>query len=68
MIGRIVDEKNGELVNLSEDGNSIRFRYRDAQSEIHSEEDSNLTLYKLQQEYYSGRRLHPGDPWEGDRR
>ncbi len=68
MIGRIVDEKNGELVNLSDDGNNIRFRYRDAQGKIHSEEYSNLTLYKLQQEYYSGRRLHPGDLWKGDRR
>lgn len=68
MIGRIVDEKNGELVNLTDDGNSVTFRYRDTQGEIHSEEYSNLTLYKLQQEYYSGRRLHPGDPWQVSRR
>ena len=68
MIGRIMDEKNGELVHLSQDGNSVTFRYRDTQGEIHSEEYSNLTLYKLQQEYYSGRRFHPGDPWQGTRR
>jgi len=63
MIGRILDEKNGELVKLSLEGNSVMLRYRDTHGEIQSEEYSNLTLYKLQQEYYSGRCFHPGDPW-----
>ncbi len=63
MIGRILDEKNGDLVKLSQEGNSIVLRYRDSQGEIQSEEYSHLTLYKLQQEYYSGRRFHPADPW-----
>jgi hypothetical protein len=64
MIGRIVDEKNGALVNLSQDANSVTFQYRDTQGEIHSEEYSTLTLYKLQQQYYSGRCFQPKDAWQ----
>jgi hypothetical protein len=68
MIGRILDEKNGVLINLSQDGSTITFKYRDTRGEIHSEEYSNLTLYKLQQHYYSGRCYQPEDPWQDVRR
>jgi hypothetical protein len=62
MIGRIVDEKNAELVKLCHDTNSVTFQYRDRQGEIHSEEYSTLTLHKLQQQYDSGRCFRPQDP------
>jgi hypothetical protein len=68
MIGRILDEKNGELLTLSQNDNSIMFQYQDKQGEIHSEEYSTLTLYKLQQHYYSGRCYQPEDAWQAVRR
>ena len=68
MIGRILDEKNGLLLNLSHDERTITLRYCDSQGEILSVDYSNLTLYKLQQQYYSGRCYQPGDAWQGVRR
>jgi hypothetical protein len=62
MIGRIVDEKNAQLVNLCQDMNTITLQYRDAQDQLHQEEYSTLTLYKLQQQYYSGRCFKPKHP------
>jgi hypothetical protein len=62
MIGRIVDEKNARLENLCHDMNAITLAYRDAQDRIHQEEYSILTLYKLQQHYYSGRCFKPKPP------
>ena len=67
MIGRILDEKNGQLLTLSHNGNSVTFKYRDTQGEIHSEAYSTLTLYKLQHQYYSGRCFQPEDPWQTER-
>lgn len=55
IVGRIVDEKNAELVHLCQERNTITVQYRDPQDEFHQEEYSTLTLYKLQQQYYSGR-------------
>ena len=62
IIGRIVDQKNGQLVHLCQERNTITLQYRDAQDEIHQEEYSTLTLYKLQQQYYSGRWYKPKQP------
>jgi hypothetical protein len=59
MIGRIVDEKNGHLVSLCQNMNTITVQYRDAQDQVQQEEYSILTLYKLQQQYYSGRCFKP---------
>jgi hypothetical protein len=59
MIGRIVDEKNAHLVNLCQNMNTIILQYRDAEDEVRREEYSILTLYKLQQQYYSGRCFKP---------
>ena len=59
IIGRIVDEKNGHLVTLCQNMNTITVRYRDPQNELHQEEYSVLKLYKLQQQYYSGRYFKP---------
>jgi hypothetical protein len=42
--------------------NSLVLRYRDADNEMHQEEYSILTLYKLQQQYYSGRCFKPKQP------
>jgi len=65
MIGRIVDEKQSAIVKISYDGNTINFEYRDGEGEIHREEYSTLALYKLQQQYYSERRLTAEDAWQG---
>ena len=62
MIGRIMDERNAQLVNLSQDVNSITVKYRDAPDEIHLEKYSTLTLFKLQQHYYSARCFKPKRP------
>ena len=64
MIGRIVDANGGRLTKLFKDGNTIVFHYQDKDGESHRAEFSNLTLYKLQQQYYS-QRFTPGvkDPW-----
>lgn len=59
MIGRIVDEKNGRLVSLCQNMNTITVQYRNPQNELHQEAYSILTLYKLQQQYYSGRCFKP---------
>lgn len=59
MIGRILDEKNGGLVSVCQSMNSLALRYRDADDAMHQEEYSILTLYKLQQQYYSGRCFKP---------
>jgi hypothetical protein len=59
MVGRILDEKNAELVHLCQERNTITVQYRDAQDEFHQEDYSTLTLYKLQQQYYSGRCFKP---------
>ena len=64
MIGRIVDANSGRLIKLFKDGNTIVFLYQNKDGETHRAEFSNLTLYKLQQQYYS-QRFTPGvkDPW-----
>ncbi len=67
MIGKILDEKKGELVKLSQDSNTVTFQYLDEDGHLHSESCSTLELYKLQQEYYSGRRGSLTDPWQGIR-
>ena len=43
MVGRIVDEKNAELVHLCQERNTITVQYRDPQDEFHQEEYSTLT-------------------------
>jgi hypothetical protein len=62
MIGRILDEKNARLVSVCQSMNSLVLRYRDADNATHQEEYSILTLYKLQQQYYSGRCFKPKQP------
>ena len=65
MIGRIVDASGGKLTKLFKDGNTAVFHYQDKNGETHREELSNLTLYKLQQQYYSQRfTLGVKDPWD----
>jgi hypothetical protein len=65
MIGRIVDANGGRLTKLFKDGNTIVFHYEDKDDETHRAEFSNLTLYKLQQQYYSQRfTMGVEDPWE----
>jgi hypothetical protein len=55
MIGIIVDANGGRLTKLFKDGNTIVFHYQNKDGETHRAEFSNLTLYKLQQQYYSQR-------------
>jgi hypothetical protein len=64
MIGRIVDANGGRLTKLLKDGNTIVFHYEDKDDETHRAEFSNLTLYKLQLQYYSQRFVpEVKDPW-----
>ena len=64
MIGRIIDANGGKLIKLSKDRNTVIFGYQDKSGETHREELSNLSLYKLQQQYYSQRSmLALKDPW-----
>ena len=59
MIGSILDEQDADMVKLSQAGNTMKFQYRDGEGEIHFEEYSTLTLYKLQRRYHSERRYQP---------
>jgi hypothetical protein len=63
MIGRIIDANGGKLIKLSKDRNTVTFDYQDKSGETHRQELSNLSLYKLQQQYYSQRSLALKDPW-----
>jgi hypothetical protein len=64
MIGRIIDANGGKLIKLSKDRNTVTFDYQDKSGETRREEFSNLSLYKLQQQYYSQRSmLALKDPW-----
>ena len=62
MVGRILDEKNARLITLRQSMNTLVLQYCDAHDEAHQEEYSILTLYKLQQQYYSGRCFKPKQP------
>lgn len=64
IVGKLVDEKHSELIKICYDANTISFEYRDVEGEIHDEEYSTLALYKLQQEYYSKRKLTAGESWQ----
>jgi hypothetical protein len=64
MIGAIVDEENGELVRLCEDSNRLTCEYRDHRGNLHSDQYSTLTLYKLQQHYYSQRHPRLKNLWQ----
>ncbi len=64
MIGKLLEEKHSELTKMCYDANTISFEYRDGEGKIHQEEYSTLALYKLQQQYYSERRLIPDDAWQ----
>jgi hypothetical protein len=64
--GRIVDSHGGELIKLIMDLDAIKFEYRDRENKVCLAEYSNFALYKLQQEYYSGRSdPESSDPWKG---
>jgi hypothetical protein len=64
MIGRIIDANGGKLIKLLKDRNTVIFDYQDEGGETHRQELSNLSLYKLQQQYHSQRSiLALKDPW-----
>ncbi len=63
-VGAIVDACKGRLVRVVKDRNSIKFEYRDQNGHDHSEEYTNLALYKYQQRYYAERGSYTFiDPW-----
>lgn len=65
-VGRIVDSHGGQLIKLVMDMDAIKFEYRDRENKVCVAEYSNFALYKLQQEYYSGRSdPESSDPWKG---
>jgi len=64
MIGRIVDEKNAELLSIRLDVNDVIFEYRHRQGEVYREAYSTIDFYKLQQQYSSEREPTPQDPWQ----
>lgn len=65
-VGRIVDSHGGQLIKVIMDMSAIRFEYRDRENKVCLAEYSNFALYKLQQEYYSGRAdPESSDPWKG---
>ena len=65
-IGRIIDSRGGQFIKLTMDMNAVKFEYRDRENKVCLAEYSNFTLYKLQQEYYSGRSAPEStDPWKG---
>jgi len=65
-IGRIVDSRGGQLIKVIMDMDAIKFEYRDREDKVCLAEYSNFALYKLQQEYYSGRSdPESSDPWKG---
>lgn len=65
-IGRIIDSRGGQLIKVIMDLDAIKFDYRDREDKVRHAECSNLALYKLQQEYYSGRSdPEANDPWKG---
>jgi len=65
-IGRIINSRGGQFIKLTMDMNAVKFEYRDRENKVCLAEYSNFTLYKLQQEYYSGRSAPEStDPWKG---
>jgi hypothetical protein len=65
-IGRIVDSREGQFIKLVIELDAIKFEYRDRENKVCLAEYSNFALYKLQQEYYSGRSdPESSDPWKG---
>ena len=65
-IGRIVDSRDGQLIKVIMDMDAVKFEYRDREDKVCLAEYSNFVLYKLQQEYYSGRSdPESSDPWKG---
>lgn len=65
-IGRIVDSRGAQLIKVIMDLHAIKFEYRDREDKVCLAEYSNFALYKLQQEYYSGRSdPESSDPWKG---
>jgi hypothetical protein len=64
-VGRIVDSHSGQLIKLIMDMDAIKFEYRDRENKVCLAEYCNFELYKLQQEYYSGRSdPESSDPWK----
>lgn len=65
-IGRMVDSRGGQLIKVIMDMDAIKFEYRDRENKVSLVESTNFALYKLQQEYYSGRSdPESSDPWKG---
>lgn len=53
IVGAIIDEEGGELVRLCEDSNNLSCKYRDREGNLHFEQYSSLSLYKLRQHHFS---------------
>jgi len=64
--GRIVDSNGGKLIKVCKNKNIIKFQYRDANGDAHTEELSHLELYRIQQQYYSQRSTDPWGNWSRD--
>ena len=55
IVGRIVQAKGGDLVQLTKTLNSVAFEYRQPNGAVQSEEYSAEELFRLQREYYADR-------------
>ena len=60
IVGRIVQAKGGDLVQLTKTLNSVAFEYRQPDGAVHSEEYSGEELFRLQREYYADRESDRG--------
>ena len=55
IVGRIVDARDGELVELTKTLNKVTFQFRTRDGIVHSNEYSADDLFRLQRAYYSRR-------------
>lgn len=59
IIGRVIDSAGGQLITPTKNLDSVSFRYSDCEGDIRNAEYNAIELYRLQQEFYSGRRVMP---------
>jgi hypothetical protein len=65
-VGKIVESKEGKLVKVEIDGNTVRIQYRDAQGDVRTEEHSTGALFRNQLEGHAKRGVgKPRDAWDG---
>jgi hypothetical protein len=57
VVGKIVDAKQADLIDVIKNLDNVSFQYRDGSGQIHLEEYAASELYRIQREYYANRKI-----------